>query len=277
MINKKSADTDIMNKMEKIRKIYAIVLSVFIVAMGIALICVAADIYYSGKGTGVIYSREIVGARLEQLAIPLLILIAAIIAGVIFPVCQTKAKRTSEETLLKLQRRIPANGDGEEFLSAQQNYRKMNVIKLVVWCFALAIALAGSIVTLVYLADAAHFEGSDFAGHMIGLAKVALPCTLIAFAALLAASFTNGYCSKKQTDSIKTMIKCGSREIALPKELALYDSVAKVASHDITLWVIRGAVFVIAVAFIIAGIFNGGARDVLIKAINICTECIGLG
>nr|WP_251616997.1 CD1871A family CXXC motif-containing protein [Pumilibacter muris] len=32
-----------------------------------------------------------------------------------------------------------------------------------------------------------------------------------------------------------------------------------------------------AVSFIIAGIFNGGARDVLIKAVNICTECIGLG
>jgi len=29
--------------------------------------------------------------------------------------------------------------------------------------------------------------------------------------------------------------------------------------------------------FIILGLFNGSAKDVLIKAINICTECIGLG
>ena len=28
---------------------------------------------------------------------------------------------------------------------------------------------------------------------------------------------------------------------------------------------------------IILGVYNGSARDVLIKAINICTECIGLG
>ena len=28
---------------------------------------------------------------------------------------------------------------------------------------------------------------------------------------------------------------------------------------------------------IVLGINNGGMRDVLIKAINICTECIGLG
>jgi hypothetical protein len=32
-----------------------------------------------------------------------------------------------------------------------------------------------------------------------------------------------------------------------------------------------------AVAFLILGIFNGGAEDVLKKAIAICTECIGLG
>ncbi len=39
----------------------------------------------------------------------------------------------------------------------------------------------------------------------------------------------------------------------------------------------RIAVGVVAVAFIIAGVINGGAGSVLTKAINICTECIGLG
>ncbi len=32
-----------------------------------------------------------------------------------------------------------------------------------------------------------------------------------------------------------------------------------------------------AVALVVLGIMNGGARDVLVKAVNICTECIGLG
>ena len=39
----------------------------------------------------------------------------------------------------------------------------------------------------------------------------------------------------------------------------------------------RGAVAVFGVTFVVLGIFNEGVRDVLIKAINICTECIGLG
>ena len=40
---------------------------------------------------------------------------------------------------------------------------------------------------------------------------------------------------------------------------------------------IRTVIVVAAVGFIIAGITNGSAYDVLVKAINICSECIGLG
>lgn len=40
---------------------------------------------------------------------------------------------------------------------------------------------------------------------------------------------------------------------------------------------IRLALYVLAVVFVVAGIFNGSMEDMLIKAINICTECIGLG
>ena len=40
---------------------------------------------------------------------------------------------------------------------------------------------------------------------------------------------------------------------------------------------LRLALLSAAVALIVLGVMNGGARDVLIKAINLCTECIGLG
>ena len=41
--------------------------------------------------------------------------------------------------------------------------------------------------------------------------------------------------------------------------------------------IIRIIVLILAVVLIIAGIYNGSMRDVLYKAIKICTECIGLG
>lgn len=41
--------------------------------------------------------------------------------------------------------------------------------------------------------------------------------------------------------------------------------------------VIRVIIVAAAVALIVLGVMNGGMFDVLVKAINICTECIGLG
>ena len=40
---------------------------------------------------------------------------------------------------------------------------------------------------------------------------------------------------------------------------------------------VQAAIVVTAVLLIAAGILNGSAGDVLVKAIHICTECIGLG
>lgn len=40
---------------------------------------------------------------------------------------------------------------------------------------------------------------------------------------------------------------------------------------------VRLALLLAALLFIVLGVVNGGAHDVLVKAINICTECIGLG
>lgn len=40
---------------------------------------------------------------------------------------------------------------------------------------------------------------------------------------------------------------------------------------------IRCFLLITALLFILLGVMNGGLYDVLVKAINICTECIGLG
>ena len=37
------------------------------------------------------------------------------------------------------------------------------------------------------------------------------------------------------------------------------------------------ALFVLGLALVVLGVLNGGARDVLAKAVRICSECIGLG
>lgn len=268
-----------MERSEKFRLIYSIFLGVFTVAVGIAIICVAADIYYSGKGTEVIYSRAIVGERLTALAIPLIFLIAAIIFGAIFPLYKVKASRMPEETLKKLQKRIPASGDGDsdKFAAAQAAYKKANIIRLTAWLVALAVALAGAIATLCYLVDTAHFKG-DITDDIFAFVKNSLPWLFATFAATIAATVVSGVFANKQVAAAKTMIKTGDKASVLQKpEPKFITTLKSIIAKPAFLWAVRGCVFVIAVVFIIVGIINGGAKDVLVKAVNICTECIGLG
>lgn len=42
-------------------------------------------------------------------------------------------------------------------------------------------------------------------------------------------------------------------------------------------WAARGAALALGAAFLLIGIMNGGWRDVLVKAVNLCAECVGLG
>ena len=41
--------------------------------------------------------------------------------------------------------------------------------------------------------------------------------------------------------------------------------------------IVRLGILAAAAVFMVLGALNGGARDVFVKAVNICTECIGLG
>lgn len=266
-----------MAKQERIRLIYAVFLSLFIVAIGITLIAVCADIYYSGKGTEVIYSREIVGEKLKLLSIPLVLLIAAVIAGAIFPLVIKKPAITKDAALKKLSARIPAGGN-EKFAEAESEYGRINKIRLGIWLGALFIVLASAITCLVYLCITANFKGEDIYAEILKMVSVFLPLTLVSVAVCTAVSIYNGVLVEKQLKAAKAMIVNGNGELRQPSELCKKaEAVKAVASSEITLWVIRAALFVFAITFIILGIVNGGASDVLIKAVNICTECIGLG
>lgn len=69
---------------------------------------------------------------------------------------------------------------------------------------------------------------------------------------------------------------CFCAELYGKGKLPLFGKAEK-GKSQINLIISRALVGTVAVVFIIIGIVNGGAEDVLVKAIKICTECIGLG
>lgn len=264
-----------MKKAELIRKIYTIVLSVFIAAVGIAFICVAADIYYSGGAAQGAYSRDIVVEKLTYLAIPFILLLGAVAAGAIFPLIERRVKMSNENALKLTSKKIPTGGD-EEFEKADKKFKKFRTGRLVTWCVTGAVILASTIATLCYVFNTAHFLGDDFTDDILVMAKNVLPWIAVTFAVMIAAAVVNGVLSGKQLNEAKTMMKHGNGVAEVRKAKALA-AVEKVLSHDITLWVVRGVVLVIVVTFILLGIFNGGARAVMVTATELCKACIGIG
>lgn len=266
-----------MSKTEKIRYLYAIAIGVFVVAMGIAFICVAADIYYSGGATQGAFTQEVVVKRLQHLAIPFIILIGAIAVGAVFPLFTVRMKPTKEHAVKLLSEKLPSGGEGEEYEAAEKNFKKLRNIRLYVWAGECAVLLGCTVAVLVYMLNTSHFLSENITGEIFAMVKNVLPWIAVAFVTLVGVAVANGYIAGKQVKELKALIKYGNREPREHGEPEWIIKAKKALSSDITLWVARGIVFVVAVTFIILGIVNGGANDVLIKAINICTECIGLG
>ena len=69
------------------------------------------------------------------------------------------------------------------------------------------------------------------------------------------------------------------KEIELVKKLPQKDAITEIKLNDNekTANIVRFAIVLLGVVCLFYGYFAGGTADVLTKAINICTECIGLG
>ena len=105
---------------------------------------------------------------------------------------------------------------------------------------------------------------------VVAICLFLIPSTLIAIGVGIIMLYVREKSFLREIDMIRSALASGAQKIKedAPKERAI--------SRPIVLGA-RIAVFILALFFLIEGITNGGASDVLIKAINICTECIGLG
>lgn len=242
-------------------------LAVATLLLAALLILQCADIYLDGisadnlneAGLTIndIYSREIVAHRFSQIAWAFYLWLAALATAV---VCRAVCGRESDKTQLSPEDRLKLMKkrlSPTPAMLAEERKRK----NLTIICAAVCALCAG--MALVYLLDGAHFASRDLESVMCALLLNIAPWVAAGFAALLALA---------QLRRVSVL-----REIEAAKEAPKTEPEPQEVKKSTLVTAGRVVLAAAALALIIAGIANGGMRDVLVKAVNICTECIGLG
>ncbi len=261
-------------KQRNLRFWYGIFLSVFTVALGISFIVCAADLYFAEGG----YTPESAGRMLLYLLAPVILYLIAVVGGyvlsVLYPASEKRPSPTAFSSLKKLRKRIPA-GEGEAFLSEERHLKNYDLTRLVLWSVSAAFAVLAATMSAVYLSNSAHFPNNNVTGEVLNMLKNVLPWVGSAFLLFVGATLYEHFAAKSALISAKKLIVLsrGASMRTAPNYLGRVEALRA----PLVTTVLRVLVFALAVTFLILGIVNGGAGDVFMKAIKICTECIGLG
>ena len=251
------------------RLIYAIS-SVLIVLTGIAFIISCLHIFFTGGDTP--FSRERVGEYLLWLLPISIVTIFSIVGGMIYASLSgdkisDTVKRTNCEMLAAYARRInldDLSSDAKAAVLRERYSRKaLSVIAYIQSGIFFALAI-------VYLAMCKNFTIENLNGDVILALAGVLPLSLIAILAHFPAVSLSEKSAKLELDMLKAAVADGA-------PIAKAETLSENEKAKQTVLVARIVIAVVAVLFVILGVFNGGMADVLAKAIKICTECIGLG
>lgn len=252
----------------RIRLVYGILLSAVIVVTGVCLMAACIDIYRSGDHP---YSRAAVAAHFKPIAGPVYLCLAMVIGGFLLDLFLPSGKKKQvpgkqDEVFLKrLREKADLEGCSESLraaISVQQKRRSV--------CRNLCAAVMAvcALVFLAYALDGSHFLMPDINGSMIQAMYVLLPCLIIAFGCAVLNTYFSRASIRKEIGLLKQ---------APASKPAGEEKSAHTELRRKRLAALRFAVLALGIGLLLYGFFTGGTADVLTKAINICTECVGLG
>ena len=247
----------------KLRRIYGIILSCVIVLAGICLMVACVGIYMSGDEP---FSREAVAAAFSPIKIPVYLCLVMVAAGLLWKVISPlpAEKNIPVRQLSVMRKRLLDRADPEacestckDGIAAEQKRRQLHNR------ICAAVLTAAAAVFLIYALDSSHFHTSEINTSMIRAMGVLLPCLAVSFAACVC---TVAARKKSLLREIELLKQC-PKSNAPKTETVNADHTGK----------LRRALLCAALALVVFGFLTGGTADVLTKAVNICTECIGLG
>lgn len=252
-----------------VSRLLKILLTVSIITAGVALIYGCLTIYFTGDHT---YSREIVAEVFARINIPVYIclglLAVSIIYNLILYFLSDSGKEKSPKTLLSAKTRLKLLSSKKDFNSLEEDtasaINTLHTKRRLINILQSLITLASSVYFLCYALKSSHFT-TDINASVISAMWILLPCLGVILAVSVAGELLR---SKSYTDELELIKK-------LPSEAntSSEDAPKKVNASLI----FRLSLLAIALGALVYGFLTGGIADVLTKAVNICTECIGLG
>ncbi len=238
------------------------------VLSAILMMAECISIYEGGE-----YTRALVAESFGRIAIPCYAFIVSALVGFIIDeavpadIKKEKSKRSNAVLLRNLVKKIDADTltvNDAETVKKEQAKRRFHT------SLSVALLVLGSLCFVLYLVFGNAFPKESINGEVIRAVIVAsltlLPSLVYTFVlyyvcekscgielAVYKNALASGSCSRKTEEKTQEK-KC------------------KCKQYRATL-----IVAVVSVILIVAGLTYGGTSDVITKAVNICTECIGLG
>ncbi|MDE7086618.1 MAG: hypothetical protein K2O67_00310, partial [Clostridia bacterium] len=227
------------------------------------------------------FSREIVVEALSKIDLFFWLWIAGIVVGFVlwevFPVKEKPRKISPDLQFARLNKRMPATaptGLESEFYAVN----RVKKVSFALKCGAWALFGVSVIVCIVYLCIPANFPKTDVTGEILNMVKTVFPCVFAGLLVVCGAGIYEKYAVKGVLPAAQKVTKgLKPQENVRSGLFGVYDKAVALFENKRVILGIRIALAVIAVALIIWGAVNGNALAVFIKAVNICSECIGLG
>lgn len=259
-------------KLRKLHLVYGIVLSCLVIVTGICFIVSCVLIYRSGARP---FTRESISTYFMSIIVPVILCIAGIIGGMVlsfFSLEKPKLKGIIDTGIVlnKMSAKIDISKCNEP---AKEKIKKERKLRLFTNIFCIDAILVCTVISLIYALNKNNFPAVDINGEMVDAMLFIVPCVIVGLGAIYAMVLICNASMARELNLVKQALKDNRQQSAISGQQTTINE----QSNEKILLGTRLTLLVLAVTFIIIGIFNGGMADVLQKAINICTECIGLG
>ena len=274
------------NKAQTARRIYGLCLTVLTVVVAVLFI---VQIWLLFRATDESpYTVETVSARFSQIALPFYFWLVAIVGGGVlsyaFPETEEMPKAWVDTRILlrRLKGRLPENDGGMVELKRENTLRKA------VWWTCAVLSVAVTVIVVLFLLDkdyAATFTTEFFKSHVEAEKLVKLfPLVFALLCVCAGALIYQSYSLKKELALVKKAVaesaKRGEKPAKTEEKRTICNKVSKffaLFEKEKSVLIMRIAVAAVGGILLVVGIGFDGMQEVLTKAINICTQCIGLG